>query len=50
MSRYGDSEYSAEKNDIFDWIENFLETHPVSELLDIVADAVRERLDEEEIW
>ncbi len=38
MSRYGDSEYANEKNDISYEIEAFLETHPVEELLRIIAD------------
>lgn len=44
MSRYGDNEYNQEKNDIFDEMEYFLETHPVSELLHIVSDVVEEKL------
>lgn len=44
MSMYGDNEYNQEKNDIFDEMEHFLETHPVSELLHIVSDVVEEKL------
>ena len=46
MSMYGDSEYAHEKNNIYDEMKWFLENHPVSELLQIVADVVeRERED-----
>ena len=45
MSMYGESPYSEEKNDIYSHIEQFLETHPISELIQIVADAV-ERIEE----
>jgi len=41
MSMYGDSSYSNEKNNIYDEIKWFLENHPISELLQIVADVVK---------
>ena len=48
MSMYGDSNYNNEKNNIYDEIKWFLENHPVSELLQIVADVVeREKEDGE---
>ena len=37
MSIWGDSSYDSEKNDITYELEKFLETHPISELLTIVA-------------
>ncbi len=40
MSMYGESEYASEKNNLFDEIRNFLEGHPVEELIRIVADAI----------
>ena len=40
MSMYGDSEYNMDKNNIYDEIRWFLEGHPMSELLQIVADVV----------
>ena len=40
MSMYGDDRYCSQKNDIYDEIKEFLEEHPVSELLRIVADVV----------
>ena len=40
MSMYGDDSYNQQKNDLLFVIEEFLQEHPVSELLQIVADAV----------
>lgn len=48
MSMYGESEYNSQKNNIYDEIKWFLEEHPVSELLQIVADAVERK--EQEEW
>ena len=42
MSMYGDSDYNRQKNDIYDEMRYFLENHPVSELLEIVADVIKE--------
>lgn len=42
MSMYGDSSYARQKNDLYDALKQFLEDHPVSELLQIVADVVAE--------
>lgn len=42
MSMYGESEYNRDKNNIYDEIRSFLEDHPMSELLQIVADVVEE--------
>lgn len=39
MSMYGDSNY--EMNDLYDELKNFLEDHPISEILQIVTDVVR---------
>lgn len=39
MSMYGDSNY--EMNNLYDELKNFLEEHPISELLQIVIDVVR---------
>lgn len=41
MSMYGESEYNRDKNNIYDEIRSFLEDHPISELLQIVADVVK---------
>jgi hypothetical protein len=38
---YGDDSYNEEKNNLFDIIQEFLDEHPVSELLSIVSDAVK---------
>ena len=43
MSMYGDDHYGQQKNDLLYEIEQFLEEHPVSELLEIVADAVERK-------
>ena len=43
MSMYGESPYNEEKNNIFQEIEIFLMDHPVSELLQIIADAVERK-------
>ena len=40
MSMYGESEYNSQKNNMYDEIKWFLEEHPVSELLQIIADVV----------
>ena len=40
MSMYGESHYAEEKNDIFYKIREFLKSHPISELVRIVADAI----------
>lgn len=46
MSRYGeDGSTGYAKEDLLYAIEEFLETHPVSEMLRIVADAVMEKED-----
>lgn len=47
MSMYGDSDYNRQKNDIYDELKRFLEDHPVSELIQIVADVVSETESEE---
>lgn len=47
MSMYGDSGYNSQKNDIYDEIKIFLEEHPVSELLQIVADVVEREVEDE---
>ncbi len=40
MSMYGESDYNEEKNRLFDYMEYFLETHPIEEFLRIVADII----------
>ena len=42
MSMYGEGDYNMEKNDIYDEIEEFLQDHPISELLQIIADVIGE--------
>ena len=42
MSKYGESDYNREKNNLYDDLKYFLEDHPVSELLRIVADVIEE--------
>lgn len=41
MSTYGDDENGRTKNNLNDEMVSFLENHPVSELLEMVAYAVR---------
>ena len=41
MSMYGDSEYNTNKNNLYDEIKEFLEEHPLSELMQIVSDVIR---------
>lgn len=41
MSMYGDDENGNRKNYLHDEMVSFLEDHPVSELLEMVANAVR---------
>lgn len=41
MSMYGDSEYNTNKNNLYDEIKEFLEEHPVSELMQIVSDVIK---------
>ena len=48
MSMYGDSSYNSQKNDLYDELKWFLEDHPVSELIQIVADVVRDETESEE--
>ena len=48
MSMYGESEYNSQKNDIYDEIKWFLEEHPVSELLQIIAHVVEYEVESEE--
>lgn len=38
MSMYGDTNWV--KNDLYDEIKSFLEVHPISELLQVVTDAI----------
>lgn len=47
MSMYGDDRYNSQKNDIYDEMKIFLEEHPVSELLQIVADVVEREVEDE---
>ena len=48
MSMYGDDSYGSQKNNIYDEIKWFLEDHPVSELLTIVADVVEREVESED--
>ena len=48
MSMYGEGEYYSQMNNIYDEIKWFLEEHPVSELLQIVADVVEREVESEE--
>jgi hypothetical protein len=45
---YGESEYNSQMNNIYGEIKWFLEEHPVSELLQIVADVVEREVESEE--
>ena len=44
MSMYGESEW--DKNNLYDELRNFLKEHKVSELLEIVKDAIEYMEDE----
>ncbi len=46
MSMYGESDYNSQKNNIYDEIKMFLEEHPISELLQIVADVIEREVEE----
>lgn len=48
MSMYGESEYNSQKNNIYDEIKWFLEEHPVSELLRIIADVVEQESEDKD--
>ncbi len=48
MSMYGESHYNEEKNYLYDDIKDFLERHPISELLQIVSDTIKYEKEEEE--
>lgn len=41
MSMYGESPANEEKNYLLDEIRDFLKSHSVSELLEVVTDAVK---------
>ena len=44
MSMYGDDDYyCSQKNEIYYAIISFLKNHPISELLNIIADVVEEK-------
>lgn len=43
MSMYGDSSYAYEKENIYDEILMFLETHPASELMQIIVDVLERK-------
>ena len=40
MSMYGESSYNREKEDIYNEIKCFLDDHPISELLNVIADVI----------
>ena len=40
MSMYGDDTYNNQKNYLYDEIKDFLEEHPISELLQIISDVI----------
>lgn len=48
MSMYGESSYNNEKNSLYDELTDFLENHPISEMLQIVADVVKYETGSEE--
>lgn len=48
MSMYGDSSYNNEKNNLYDELKYFLEEHPISEMLQIVADVVERETESED--
>lgn len=43
MSMYGESSYNRDKENLFWEIEWFLEKHPISELISIVADVIEHK-------
>lgn len=47
MSIYEDSKYIAQMNYIYDEMKDFLEEHPVYELLQVVADVIAEKESED---
>lgn len=42
MSMYGDDEHGSQMNNLYDEIRDFLEDNPISELLKIVTDVIRD--------
>ena len=40
MSRYGESAPSYEKEDMYDNMKGFLAGHPLSELIEVLADVI----------
>lgn len=42
MSMYGDDDRGREMNNLYDEIRDFLEDNPISELLKIVTDVIRD--------
>ena len=47
MSMYGDDDYGNEKNYIYDHMRDFLENHPIYELLQIVAKVIEYEKEQE---
>ena len=43
MSMYGESPYNRDKENLLWEIERFLEEHPTSELISIIADAIERK-------
>ena len=42
MSMYGDGEHGNQMNNLYEEIRDFLEDNPISELLKIVTDVIRD--------
>ena len=43
MSKYGDSEYNRQKEDMYYEMKEVLESHGLYELLEVLADVVKDR-------
>ena len=37
MSMYGDGRYNDDRNELYDEIKDFLKTHPIYELMEIIS-------------
>ena len=47
MSMYGDDEHGYQMNNIYEELRAFLENNPISELLQVLADVVRDYKEED---
>ena len=46
MSMYGDDDKGRQKNDLYDDIRDFLQDNPISELIKVVADVIKDYMED----